>query len=156
MEQRNYNISLWDGFAAFDIDALGGALTAATGGAIAASAGLSVSTVAGGALAGASGAAFGSPVQGIGNAMYFGDAYGGGQFLTDVLAGGVLGGVAGGVAGWIKNAKSVKVGGPKIDPWGSRPLAGEVFTPPLPAAISGLVNLGIKAFQGKINSWSSI
>jgi len=112
-------INTWgDGFAAFGIGAVGGAVTAATGGAIAGAAGLSMSTVAGGALAGASGAVFGSPVQGMGNAMYFGDAYSGGQFLTDIVAGGILGGVAGGVAGWIKNAKSAKVGGPKIDPWG--------------------------------------
>jgi len=69
-------------------------------------------------VAGASGAAFGSPVQGIGNAMYFGDAYGGGQFLTDVLAGGILGGVAGGVAGWIKNLKNVRNGGQPGDIWG--------------------------------------
>ena len=81
-------------------------------------AGLSASTVAGGALAGASGAVFGSPVQGMGNAMYFGDAYSGGHFLTDVLAGGVLGGVAGGVAGWIKNAKNVRNGGQPGDIWG--------------------------------------
>ena len=77
-----------------------------------------MSTVAGGMVAGASGAAFGSPVQGIGNAMYFGDAYGGGQFLTDVLAGGILGGVAGGVAGWIKNMRAAKTGAPRVDPWG--------------------------------------
>ena len=108
--------SVGDGFAAFGIGAVGGALTAATGGAFAASAGLSVSTVAGGAVAGSVGAAFGGPVQGIGNAAYFGDAYGPGQFLTDVLVGGVVGGVA----GWIKNAKSARVGGPKIDPWGFR------------------------------------
>ena len=81
-------------------------------------AGLSASTVAGGALAGASGAVLGSPVQGMGNAMYFGDAYSGGHFLTDVLAGGVLGGVAGGVAGWIKNAKNVRNGGQPGDIWG--------------------------------------
>jgi len=112
-------INSWgDGFAAFGIGAVGGAVTAATGGAIAGAAGLSMSTVAGGMVAGASGAAFGSPVQGIGNAMCFGDAYGGGQFLTDVLAGGVLGGVAGGVAGWIKNVRAAKTGAPRIDPWG--------------------------------------
>ena len=85
---------------------MGGAVTAATGGAIAGAAGLSMSTV-------ATGAAFG-------NAMYFGDAYGGGQFLTDVLAGGILGGVAGGVAGWIKNMRAAKTGAPRIDPWGFR------------------------------------
>jgi len=112
-------INSWgDGFAAFGIGAVGGAVTAATGGAIAGAAGLSMSTVAGGMVAGASGAAFGSPVQGIGNAMYFGDAYGGGQFLTDVLAGGVLGGVAGGVAGWLKNVKNVRNGGQPGDIWG--------------------------------------
>ena len=93
-------------------------MTAATGGAIAGAAGLSMSTVAGGAVAGASGAVFGSPLQGIGNAAYFGDAYGGGQFLTDVLAGGILGGIAGGVAGWLKNVKNVRNGGQPGDIWG--------------------------------------
>ncbi len=145
-------INSWgDGFAAFGIGAAGGALTAATGGAIAASAGLSVSTVAGGVVAGASGAAFGSPVQGIGNAMYFGDAYGGGQFLTDVIAGGLLGGVAGGVAGWLKNIKNVRNGGQPGDIWGFK--AGVkrniiTFNYPEPIGAWGRDGQPLKEFAG--------
>jgi len=142
---------LGDGLAAFGIGAVGGAVTAATGGAIAGAAGLSMSTVAGGMVAGASGAVFGSPVQGMGNAMYFGDAYSGGQFLADVLAGGILGGVAGGVAGWLKNVKNIRNGGQAGDIWGFKS-AGKgtsiTFDYPEPIGAWGRDGQPLKEFAG--------
>ena len=127
-------------------------MTAATGGAIAGAAGLSMSTVAGGAVAGASGAVFGSPLQGIGNAAYFGDAYGGGQFLTDIVAGGILGGVAGGVSGWLKNVKNVRNGGQPGDIWGFKSAgskgASVTFDAPEPTGAWGPDGKPLKEFAG--------
>lgn len=87
-----------DGLMAFGIGAVAGTITAATGGASAAALGYSVNTFVGGAIAGATGAIMGSPIQGIGNAVYFGDKYGAKQFGIDVLSGAVVGGIAGSIS----------------------------------------------------------
>jgi|GEM_PF-4863675 len=111
-----------------------------------------MSTVAGGMVAGASGAVFGSPVQGMGNAMYFGDAYSGGQFLTDIVAGGILGGVAGGVAGWIKNMRAAKTDAPRVDPWGFKSAgskgASVTFDAPEPTGAWGPDGKPLDKFAG--------
>jgi RHS repeat-associated protein len=76
--------SVWDGLAAFGIGAAAGALGAATGGASLAATGLSATSLGGMALAGGVGAAFASPVQGLGNAAYFGDPYSIEQWGMDI------------------------------------------------------------------------
>lgn len=68
--------SVGDGFAAFGIGAAAGAIGAATGGAAFAAAGGAAGGVGGfiaGAAGGAAGSAFATPVQSIGNSLYFGD-----------------------------------------------------------------------------------
>ena len=123
-------INSWgDGFMAFGIGAAAGAVTAATGGAAAGALGLSTASVAGGAVAGTVGAIYGSPIQGLGNEMYFGDPYTGKQYITDIIAGGVVGGIAGGVAGWIKNART-PAGGQKLDIFSGKPKVPDVDVDP--------------------------
>ncbi|TAE39864.1 MAG: hypothetical protein EAZ70_04770 [Runella slithyformis] len=104
--------SFKDGAVAFGIGAVAGGITAATGGAGAvyastgsfagafSSAAVAVSStgVLGGAIAGTVGSAFGSGIQGVGNAAYFGDPYSASQYGRDVLFGGILGGVGGGIS----------------------------------------------------------
>lgn len=51
-----------------------------------------------GIVSGAIGAAVSSPLQGIGNAAYFGDVYTGKKFMQDVIGGAVVGGIIGGVS----------------------------------------------------------
>ncbi|WPV66931.1 FG-GAP-like repeat-containing protein [Chitinophaga sp. LS1] len=91
-----------DGFAAFGIGAAAGAVGAATGGAALSMFGLQATTVAGGAVAGFAGAVTSSPVQGIGNAVYFGDKYTLKDFGMDVVIGTVVGGASGYIAGRLK------------------------------------------------------
>ena len=87
-----------DGAAAFLIGAAGGAATAATGGAAAGALGLASTGVVSGAVTGLAGSAVGSPITGIGNAVYFGDEYNLKNFGRDVLMAGGIGGLAGGAA----------------------------------------------------------
>ncbi|GAB3923585.1 hypothetical protein [Larkinella terrae] len=98
--------SFKDGLAAFGIGAAAGFVTGFTGGAAAGALGLSTSSVLGGAVAGGAGSVVGSPIQGLGNAAYFGDAYSGGQYLTDIAIGGVVGGVSGGIGNLLKGGKT--------------------------------------------------
>ena len=78
--------SVGDGFAAFGIGALGGAITAATGGVAASALGLGTTGMASGIITGGVGAAFGSPVTGIGNSLYFNDPAGIGVLsITTIL-----------------------------------------------------------------------
>lgn len=94
-------INSWvDGLAAFGIGAVAGAVGAFTGGVAFAAAGGAVAG-AGGFLAGAAsgmvGTAFASPIQSIGNSMYFGDPMmTGKQYLTGIAIGGLFGGVING------------------------------------------------------------
>ena len=97
------NGGFWKGFA---IGAVAGAVTAATGGAAAGALGLSAG-LAGGAVAGAAGATLGSPIQGIGNSIVFGDTYSPEQWGKDIVLGGVVGGVVGGVGAIVKNVKGI-------------------------------------------------
>lgn len=97
-------INSWgDGFAAFGIGAVAGAVGAATGGAAFAAAG-GAAGGAGGFSAGAVGGMFGSaasmPIQNVGNSMYFGDPMmTGKQCLMGIAIGGLVGGtINGGIA----------------------------------------------------------
>jgi RHS repeat-associated protein len=91
--------SFKDGAVAFGIGAVAGGVGAATGGAAFFAAGGGTAG-AGGFLAGAAGGAVGSatssPIQGIGNAVYFGDSYKPKDFGRDVLVGGLVGGTING------------------------------------------------------------
>jgi len=96
-------IDSWgDGFAAFGIGAVAGAVGAATGGAALTAAGLPGASFLGGALSGAVGSAVGSPIMGLGNSAYFGDKYSLKQWGRDVLVGAVAGGVIGGTIALFK------------------------------------------------------
>ncbi len=92
-----------DGLVAFGIGAAAGAVGAATGGAAFLAAGGGAAG-AGGFLAGSAGGmvgtAFASPIQSIGNSMYFGDPMmTGKQYLMGIAIGGLLGGtINGGIA----------------------------------------------------------
>lgn len=99
-------INSWvDGLAAFGIGAVAGAVGAFTGGVAFAAAG-GAAAGAGGFLAGAAGGIAGSaiatPIQSIGNSMYFGDPMiTGKQYFASVAIGGLVGGVINGsVALW--------------------------------------------------------
>ena len=99
-------INSWvDGLAAFGIGAVAGAVGAFTGGVAFAAAG-GAAAGAGGFLAGAAGgiagSAFATPIQSIGNSMYFGDPMiTGKQYFASVAIGGLAGGVINGsVALW--------------------------------------------------------
>ena len=93
--------SFGDGLAAFGIGAVAGGVTAATGGAAAGALGLGTTGIASGVATGGIGAIAGSPIQGIGNAVAFGDEYSLKQWGTDILIGGVAGGViSGAIAGF--------------------------------------------------------
>jgi hypothetical protein len=89
-------INSWgDGFAAFGVGAVAGAVGAATGGAAYAAAG------GGGFLAGAAGGAvgtaFASPIQSMGNTIFFNDPMmTGKQYVTGIFIGGVTGGLISG------------------------------------------------------------
>lgn len=97
-----------DGFAAVVIGAAAGAAGAATGGAALSYFGISATSIAGGAIAGATGTAIASPVNAIGNAIYFGDRdYSLKTFARDVVIGGVAGGILGGAIGYFKTGKVV-------------------------------------------------
>ncbi|WP_205943772.1 RHS repeat-associated core domain-containing protein [Pedobacter aquae] len=91
------------GLKAFGIGAVAGAAGAITGGAALGASGLAGASIAGGALAGAAGAAVASPIQGIGNMLFFGDRYSLKQWGKDVLFGGIAGGVVGGATALFKN-----------------------------------------------------
>jgi RHS repeat-associated protein len=98
-------ITNWkDGAAAFGIGALAGGVGAATGGAAFLAAGGGAAGAGGfvaGAIGGVAGSAVSSPIQGFGNAAYFGDSYSLGDYGRDLLIGGVLGGaINGGLAGF--------------------------------------------------------
>ena len=94
-------INSWvDGLAAFGIGAVAGAVGAFTGGVAFAAAG-GAAAGAGGFLAGAAGGIAGSaiatPIQSIGNSMYFGDPMiTGKQYFASVAIGGLVGGVING------------------------------------------------------------
>ena len=109
----------WKGFA---IGAVAGAVTAATGGAAASALGLASTGVVSGAVTGGVGAVFGSPLQGIGNSVVFGDTYSGKDWGKDILMGAVVGGVIGGT---VAGAKGNNV-------WNGAPRSSEssVFTVP--------------------------
>lgn len=96
------NIDSWgDGFKAFGIGAVAGGVTAATGGLAAGALGLGTTGFISGAVTGGVGAIAGSPIQGIGNAIAFGDEYSWKQYGADILGGAILGGlVSGGIAAW--------------------------------------------------------
>lgn len=103
--------SFKDGAVAFGIGAVAGGVGAATGGAAFFAAGGGAAG-AGGFLAGAAGGAVGSatssPIQGIGNAVYFGDSYRPKDFGRDVLVGGLVGGtVNGAIAAFSKTPAGV-------------------------------------------------
>jgi hypothetical protein len=98
--------SLGDGLVAFGIGALAGGVGAATGGAAFFAAG-GVAAGAGGFAAGfvggAVGSAFASPIQNIGNHIYFGDPLmTAKQWAGSILIGGVTGGVTNGTISAIK------------------------------------------------------
>ncbi|MBP7839592.1 MAG: RHS repeat-associated core domain-containing protein [Bacteroidales bacterium] len=107
-------INSWsDGLMAFRIGAAAGAVGAATGGAAFLAAGGGAAG-AGGFLAGAAGgmvgSAFASPIQSIGNSMYFGDPMmTGEQYLMGIAIGGLVGGtINGGIA--LVNGKTFMTG----------------------------------------------
>lgn len=86
-----------DGIVAFGIGAAAGA---ATGGASFLAVGGGASGAGGflaGMIGGASGAAIASPIQGIGNSIYFGDTWSPKQWITDIAVGGLLGGATNGI-----------------------------------------------------------
>ncbi len=97
--------SFGDGLAAFGIGAVAGAAGAATGGAAFAAAGGAAGGV-GGFLAGFAGGAVSSavatPIQSLGNTLYFGDPFlTPKQFFTSVALGGLIGGgINGGIAAY--------------------------------------------------------
>lgn len=102
-------INSWkDGFAAFGIGAVAGGIGAATGGAAFAAAGGGAAGAGGflaGAAGGAAGAAASSPIQGLGNAAYFGDPYSIKSFGRDIAFGALGGGIVNGViAGFNKTS----------------------------------------------------
>ncbi|MEC3882015.1 hypothetical protein U9S71_20400, partial [Parapedobacter sp. 10938] len=120
-------IDSWgDGFAAFGIGAAAGFAATATGGAALTASGLGATTVAGGVVFGAASSAAASPIQGIGNALYFGDPYGPGDFAKGVLFGAVTGGATVGVSNLIRGtnfwtgAPKVVSGPPTITKFGDR------------------------------------
>ncbi|GAA4331638.1 hypothetical protein GCM10023149_37570 [Mucilaginibacter gynuensis] len=91
--------SFKDGFAAFGIGAVAGAVTAATFGTGSALVGgtSAVSAIANSAATGAVMGATGSTIQGVGNALYFGDSFGPQDVLTGAITGGVVGAAAKGI-----------------------------------------------------------
>ena len=103
--------SFKDGAVAFGIGALAGGLGAATGGAAFVAAGGGAAGAGGflaGAAGGVAGSAISSPIQGLGNAAYFGDPYRAKDFGRDVLIGGLAGGVINGaIAGFSKTSGGV-------------------------------------------------
>lgn len=113
--------SFKDGFVAFGIGAAAGAIGAATGGGAFLAAGGGAAG-AGGFLAGAAGgmmgSAFASPIQSMGNTLYFGDPLmTGKQYLMGIAMGGLFGGaINGGIAlnngrtFWSGNLKSISTG----------------------------------------------
>lgn len=120
-------INSWvDGLAAFGIGAVAGAIGAATGGVAFAAAG-GAAAGAGGFLAGAAGGIAGSaiatPIQSIGNSMYFGDPMiTGKQYFASVAIGGLIGGVINGsVALW--NGKTFWTGSSKTTTIVSTPVS---------------------------------
>lgn len=97
-------INSWgDGFAAFGIGAAAGAIGAATGGVAFTMAGGAAGGVGGfgaGAVSGMVGTAFASPIQSMGNSVYFGDPLMTlKQYVTGIAIGGLIGGtINGGIA----------------------------------------------------------
>ncbi|WP_153799690.1 SpvB/TcaC N-terminal domain-containing protein [Foetidibacter luteolus] len=86
--------NLKDGLVAFGIGAVAGTAAYFTGGAAAGAVG--AGGFLGGIAAGVGGSVVSSPIQGIGNMVYFGDTYSVDQFGKDVAIGGITGGVTGG------------------------------------------------------------
>ena len=117
-----------DGAAAFGIGAVAGLVTAATGGAALAGTSISMASVVGGTITGATGAAFGGPIQGIGNSAYFGDHYSFKQWGTDILVGGIAGGIAGGISNIFQRIRTP--GLPKTNIFTGKPI-GEITVDPL-------------------------
>ncbi len=99
--------SFSDGLAAFAIGAVAGGVGAATGGMAFLAAGggaLGVGGFMAGAMGGMAGAAFASPIQSIGNHLYFGDPLmTANQYANSVMMGGALGGVMNGSLAKINN-----------------------------------------------------
>jgi RHS repeat-associated protein len=106
----------WKGFA---IGAVAGAVTAATGGAAVGALGLASTGVVSGLVSGATGAVLGSPIQGIGNAIVFGEQYSPGQWGRDIVTSGLIGGVTGGLGALIRN-----IWAPTNIFWGTSPASG--------------------------------
>lgn len=94
--------NLKDGLVAFGIGAVAGGAAAATGGAALAATGLTGTSVIGGAVAGLAGSAVASPIQGIGNNLYFGDPYSFKSFGKDLLIGAAGGAIVGGTTALFK------------------------------------------------------
>jgi len=129
MKAASGQINSWgDGFAAFGIGAAAGAIGAATGGAAFLAAGGGAAGAGGfiaGAVGGMAGSALSTPVQSIGNHLYFGDPLMTPEdYVTGVLIGGALGGTFNGVSA-IKNGKSfldgTNIRGPQLQPAPSLP-----------------------------------
>ncbi len=105
--------SFGDGVMAFGIGAVAGAVGAATGGVAFLAAGGGAAGAGGflaGAVGGMVGSAFASPIQSIGNSMYFGDPMmTGKQYLMGITIGGLVGGtINGGIA--LGNGKTFMTG----------------------------------------------
>ena len=140
-----------DGLAAFGIGAVAGAVGAATGGAAFIAAGGGAAG-AGGFLAGAAGGlmgtAFSSPIQSIGNSMYFGDPMmTGKQFLMGLGIGALTGGAINGASA-LANGRSFLTGSLPTP----RPTMTSLLTPSLDAnpAESSLKDLKIDEMADRL------
>jgi RHS repeat-associated protein len=113
----------WDFAKAFGVGAVAGALAGLTGGAAATGFGLGSTGIASGLVAGGFGAAFSSPLQAAGNAIFFGDQYSGKEFAKNIILGAIAGGIIGGIAAGIRGENLW---------WGNtiRPPVPMVSTPP--------------------------
>lgn len=115
--------SFRDGFAAFGIGAVAGAVGTFTGGAAVSAAGLGALSIGGGAVAGLASSATAGPILGIGNMVYFGDPYSPEAFAQGLVFGAFTGGLTGGLGNII--------GGKGLNIWTGLQKGGKISIEPI-------------------------